>query len=40
MKTIEKHFDSSDNTLASTIMKKLSGMGFDSSQGLHNHIIE
>ena len=40
MKAIEEQFVSSDKSLASTLMKKLSSMKHDKSRGVRDHIME
>ncbi|KAF7152345.1 hypothetical protein RHSIM_Rhsim01G0110600 [Rhododendron simsii] len=40
MKAIEEQFVSSDKALASTLMKKLSGMRHNSSKSVWGHIME
>ena len=40
MKAIEEQFVSYDKALASTLMKKLSGMKHDSSMSVCEHIME
>ncbi|GAV58101.1 UBN2_2 domain-containing protein, partial [Cephalotus follicularis] len=40
MKSVEEQFVRSDKALASTIMNKLSGIRFDNSKSVHEHIME
>ena len=40
MKAIEEQFVSSDKSLASTLIKKLSSMRCDKSRGVHDHFME
>ncbi|GAV60642.1 UBN2_2 domain-containing protein [Cephalotus follicularis] len=40
MKSVEEQFVRSDKALASTLMKKLSGIRFDNSKSVREHIME
>ena len=40
IKAIEEQFVTSDKALASTLMKKLTGLKFDNSKGVREHIME
>ena len=40
MNAIEEQFVSSDKSMASTLMKKLSSMKYDNIKGVREHIME